>query len=299
MKKRPNYLIFAPSFDPDSGGAIFLHQLAHVLDSLGEDVRLWPWTMEKLSTPAWLKKLSRKPSALWKTPKFDLNPELNTRIARSGDLRPDSIVVYPEVTLGNPLGARNVVRWLLYRPGLKDPYAFTENEMFFRAGEMSDLPDLTGGAPDLYVWNRNPMYRNEQRADRAGACYMVRKGHDKPRIPETENAICIDGMSHAEVAEVFNRCDVFYSYDEATMYSQFAAICGCLSVIVPGLYASRDDWVAAHPMGRYGVAYGLDDLDHARATQSQVGDMLDEKERDSRQTVEAFVARTQSAFGGG
>ncbi|MFM7334251.1 MAG: hypothetical protein ACKO1H_07540 [Tabrizicola sp.] len=140
-----------------------------------------------------------------------------------------------------------MVRWLLYRPGLRDPFSFGKDEMFFRAGEMSDLPDLTGGAPELFLWKINPAYRNEGRADRKGACFLVRKGADKQRIPETADAIQIDGLSHEKVAAIFNQCEVFYSYDEASFYSHYAAVCGCRSVVVPGIYPSREAWVKEHP----------------------------------------------------
>jgi len=286
---RANFLIYAPAYDPDSGGSIFLHQLAHALTTLGEDAALWPWW--ETPRPPLRKRLRRM---LGKPMQLPQDPTLRTRVARPSDLRPETVVVYPEVTLGNPLGAAHVARWLLYKPGLKDPYDFGPGEMFFRAGEMSDLPKITGGAQDLFLWRRNPVYRNENRPGRKGACYMVRKGHEKPRIPETEDAICVDGLSHEETAAVFNRCDTFYSYDEATFYSQYAAICGCDSVIVPGYFADRADWVAAHPIGRVGVAYGLDDLAHARATRDQVAPLLDAQEQAGLETVKAFVTRTQA-----
>jgi hypothetical protein len=124
----------------------------------------------------------------------------------------------------------------------------------------------------------------------------VRKGVDKPRIPQTADAICIDGMSHAEVAVIFNRCEVFYSYDEASFYSQYAAICGCDSVVVPGLYPSRADWVAHHPPARFGVAYGLDDLEHARATRHLVIDQLRAQEAAGLETVRRFISLTEARF---
>jgi len=294
---RPNYIIYAPGFDPDSGGAIFLHQLVHALVSLGEDAALWPWGVPpKRSFGGWLKQVLRKPRLLWQGNAALLrrNPALTTPVARARDLREDTIVVYPEVTLGNPLEARHIARWLLYTPGQKDPYAFTEGEMFFRAGEMSDLPDVTGGAQDLYLWQRHPAYRNEKRPDRKGACYILRKGREKDRIPQTADAICIDGMSHEETAQVFNACETFYSYDEATFYSQYAAICGCTSVIVPGYFRTREDWVASHPIGRVGVAYGLDDLDHARTTREQVAEVLAAQEQAGLETVRSFISRTQT-----
>jgi hypothetical protein len=297
MAGRPNYIVHAPGYDPDSGGSIFLHELVNALNQLGESAFLWPMNWTRPETMAErVRAVLRRPSLLWRLPSFRTNPALNTPVARNRDLRPDSIVVYPEVTLGNPLGARNVVRWLLYRPGLKDPYRFGPDEMFFRAGEMSDLPELTGGAPELFLWRINPAYRNLANPDRGGACYAVRKGAGKPRIAETRGAIPIDGLSHEEIADIFNRCSVFYSYDEATFYSQYAAICGCLSVVVPGLYSSREEWVASHPIARYGVAYGLDDLDHARQTQDQVLGLLQAKQDSGMASVRAFVTATMARF---
>lgn len=304
MKDRPNYIVLAPAYDPDSGGGIFLHELVHALNCLGE--RALIWRADRPAPPkfsARVKSLLRKPSLMWKRPQwsapFALNPDLNTPIAEPTDLQSDSIVVYPEVVPGNPLGARNVVRWLLYKPGLLHPYSFGSDEIFFRASEFCDLPDLTGGAPDLFLWKINPAYHNEGRTDRKGACFIVRKGDSKARVPETEDAIQIDGMSHADIAEVFNQCEVFYSYDEATFYSQYAAICGCLSVVVPALYSSRAEWVQNHPIGRCGVAYGLNDLDHARATMHLVKGDLEAEEAKGLATVRNFVDLTQKRFAPG
>lgn len=298
MPPRPNYLVHAPAWDPDSGGAIFLHHLVHALRQIGEEAYIWPWYRDaKPGTATLARSLLRKPSLMLGYGRRFLNPALDTPIARFGDLRPDSIVVYPEITLGNPLGATNVARWMLYRPGLKDPFSFTPGEMFFRVGEMCDIPEITGGAPDLELWRRHPAYRNRNNPDRTGACYLVRKGHEKPRIPETANAICIDGKSHEEIAAIFNACRTFYSYDEASLYSQFAALCGCESVIVPGLYASREQWVAQHEIGRFGVAYGLDDIDHARTTMHLVDGLLTQKEEQGIDTVRQFIQLTQERFG--
>lgn len=298
MKQPKNYIVYAPNFDETSGGNIFLHLLVHSLNSLGETALLWPWNVPpNREYGKILLGFVRKPSNILNFDrtrrKLTTNPDFNTPQARYSDLHPDSIVVYPEVTLGNPLKAQNVVRWLLYTPGVKDPFEFTKGEMFFRAGEMSDIPGITGGATDLYLWYRNAAYRNENRPDRTGVCYTIRKGKGKPLIPETENAICIDGLSHQETADIFNKCAVFYSYDEATFYSQYAALCGCLSVIVPGQFHDRAEWVRAHPLGRYGVAYGREDAAHALATLHMVDAMLTEKVNDGLRTVEAFIKATQ------
>ncbi|WP_295075858.1 hypothetical protein [Tabrizicola sp.] len=293
----PRYLIVAPPYSPDSGGSIFLHELARALNSLGAPAALWPITRRPSGDwPGRLHDVLRRPSLLWRPRAFVMAPGSDVPVAARHDLTPDSIVAYPEIVLGNPLRARNVVRWLLYRPGLRDPFQFGPDEMFFRAGEMSDLPELTGGAPDLFLWKINPVYQKEGRKDRTGACFLVRKGSDKPRIPETADAVQIDGLSHEDIAAHFNRCEVFYSYDEASFYSQYAAICGCRSVVVPGLYSSREAWVKEHPVARFGVAYGLQDLAHADATRHMVIDLLRAKEAAGLETVRRFIALTEARF---
>ena len=168
--------------------------------------------------------------------------------------------------------------------------------MYFRVDEFADLPELTGGAPDLFMWKVNRTYRNENRPDRSGACFIVRKWRDGPRHPLTENAIQVDGMSHEEINEVFNRCDTFYSYDDATMYSQYAAICGCLSIVLPTGDGSRDQMLANHMLGRYGIAYGLEEekLEHARATRHKVLDLLLEREAEGERTVDRFIELTKA-----
>lgn len=289
-----NYIVLSYPWSENSGGIIFQHNLVDTLNRMGQQAYLWRMgAIVPLGPRGWLRwRLSRGP--------MRTNPELYTPLARRRDLTTDSIVVYPELLPGNPLKANNVVRWLLYQPGLRHPFRFGREEMFFRAGEMCDVPELTGGAPDLYMWKVNPAYRNENRSDRKGVCYLIRKGNAKPRLPQTEaaEAICVDGMSHLEMNEVFNRCEFFYSYDEATMYSQFAAIAGCTSVVVPGMFTSREEWVANHPNGRYGVAYGDSpaELAHARNTRDLLLQDLRAKEEASLDTVRNFINLTQQRF---
>lgn len=271
-----------------------MHNLVHELNQMGE--RAFLWKAEPIYKPG---RRQRLQNFLRPTPILT-NPSLDTPVARKRDLSTNSIVVYPEIVRGNPLQAHNVVRWLLYKPGLLHPFEFGPDEMFFRVGHITDIPEITGGAPDLLMWKINPVYRNENRPDRKGVCYMVRKGHKKPRIPETEakDAVRIDGVSHAEANEIFNRCDTFYTYDEATMFSQFAAICGCTSVVIPGMFASREEWVSQHPNGKFGIAYGTSEgeLEHARATRHLLLEDLQNKENQSLDTVRNFVDLTRERF---
>jgi hypothetical protein len=289
---RHNYIVYSPSYDENRGGVIFLHQLVHVLNEIGERAYLWP------AGPIYRPPFRSRLKTLFRKMPYSVCKDLNTPIAHREDISESSIMVYPELVRGNPLNARNVVRWLLYRPGLRHDYEFSPGEMFFRVGGICDIPELTGGAPDLVVYKVNRSYINEKRANRSGICFIVRKGDHKPRIPETEapDAIQIDGKSHAQINDIFNRCHTFYSYDEATMYSQYAAVCGCVSIVIPGLYGSREEWVRNYELARYGVAYGLEDIPHAVATQDKVLGLLEAEEARGIATVEQFVRLTRARF---
>ncbi|MHA3980229.1 hypothetical protein ACW9UR_21370 [Halovulum sp. GXIMD14794] len=189
------------------------------------------------------------------------------------------------------------MRWLLFQPTARAAETFAKDEMFFCANPMFDRLELTGGAQPLFVWTRDPVYRNENAPTRSGACYIVRKGGDKPRLPETSGGKKIDGLNHREVARIFNESEVFYSYDEATFYSVYAALCGCVSVVVPGQYSSREEWIKALPLAKFGVAYGIDDIAHAKSTMHLVEGLLREEEEKGVESVRQFAEMTQRVFG--
>lgn len=282
------YVVCAFPYDPNSGGGMFLHRLVHELNELGETAVLWPFQ------DFWKDEWSTR-FRLFIRPSSFTRRGLNTPVEWHPKIDDDTIVIYPEIVLGNPLNAKNVVRWLLYYDP-KRHYEFGADDFFVRVDKNFDHPAISGDAPDLFLYEINPAYRDEGRKDRKGACFMVRKGGHKPRIPQTEGAEQLDEKSHEEIAAAFNRCEVFYCYDEATMYSQYAALCGCLSVVIPGSHTTREAWVDGYEIARYGIAYGLDDLDHARETMHLVRPLLEARSEAGIETVRNLVSLTKNHF---
>ncbi len=297
----PTYLAYAPEFDINNGGSIFVHRLVHELRALGEQAYIYPMPEEeptgrRAMLRHWLDRLfgrgksSRKP--------FNTGKDFDTPLYTGATLPENAIVIYTEYTAGNPLGAANVARWLLYKPGyLGRPKTFAKDELFFKGSDFSDDPSISGGAQLLQLFWTNPCYRDLGYPNRSGSCYMMRKRENEGVEHSIEGSVNVDGLSHEDLAEVFNRCETFYCYDDATMYSQYAALCGCDSVVIPWHYPSRKEWAAARPIGTYGVAYGLDDLEHARRTRPLLAANLQQLEEDGLSTVRSFVSVTKARFG--
>lgn len=114
-RQHPIY-VFAPAYSARSAGIRALHYLCHSLNQSG----FLSWLVIYASDSAQDQLLNP-----------DLNSPLLTTEIRdlhfSAGLAP--VVIYPETTKGNPLGAQVVVRWVLNYPGLLGgPRTFSESE---------------------------------------------------------------------------------------------------------------------------------------------------------------------------
>lgn len=273
---KPRFIIWTRPWDEASGGVIALHALCDRLNRLGISAALWPDTKPSLRGRGLLHWLRYAPSYLLRgRRRFDRGP-FDSPIAGVHDLQ-GAVVVYPEVVAANPLGASNVVRWFLHRPAHHTGVAdFGPGDLLFFYVPAFDDPAYDLG-PDrwLRVTYINQVYRQTNFGPREGAAYIVRKGAHRTLDRHPPGAIRIDDLGHAEKAAVFNRVDTFYSYDPYTLYNLYASLCGCLSVVLPEDGVSLEQWApAARPPA---IAYGVDDLDYARRTRT---DLLEKVARD-------------------
>jgi hypothetical protein len=269
----------------------------------GHEAKIWPWVKPGISDLASLngfRKLLRwylkiLPKDLMKS--MNIRSPYNLPLARIGDVK-DAIVIYPEIANGNPLGAKRVVRWLLNKPGFfTGEINYGSNDLFFYYHE------------HFNDWNLNPnkqnhlrvielmsdVYKKTNNGERDGACYMVRKGGNRVLNQHEEGAFKVDALSHREMAEVFNRYKYFVSYDLYTMYSRYAAMCGCIPIVVPDPGMTKEQW-RPEVENRYGIAYGWDDIPWAVHTREKLLNYLEESDLLSRKSVDNFVETSQAHF---
>ena len=79
------------------------------------------------------------------------------------------------------------------------------------------------------------------------------------------------------------------------MYTKFAALCGCKSVVIPLEGVSKEEW-APEPALCYGVAYGFDDLEEAERTKPLLIDEIEKDERASINSVNYFIEKCYAEF---
>lgn len=254
-------------YDPNSGGLICLHRLAHELCMLNQKVYI---------------QASNK------------NNEWHGELL--GDRRLDmskTVVIYPEIICGNPLNGIHVVRWLLNGVGVLggDANSWGDNDLVFKYCDYFTAPRNIDG--ELRILNAEVDFWSEpDLTNRQGECYTVRKGGAKTQDKHSPGSYNIEHIHDKfSLRGVFRTRERFVSYDHATFLSVQAAMAGCLSIVVPDGTHSADEWRAKFPQHKYGLAYGFDDseLEYANNTKHLVKEHIRELEQSGISTVENFI----------
>jgi hypothetical protein len=276
------YVIYAPDYNTNIGGVIVLHKLCHLLNQKNEKAVIWPYGLSKFNNP----------SAIT----FITNPVFNTPLAKQEDLD-SAIVIYPEVVDGNPLSANKVIRWFLHKPGYHTGRVdYGSNELYFFYQEAFNDESINKDKSNLLkiIHFQKEIYYQKNFSQRDGVCYLLRKGKNRTLVHNTKEAILIDNLSHNEIAEIFNKCERFISYDLYSMYSEYAAVCGCISIVVPEKELSKTMWLKSND--RPGIAYGFQDIEYALTTRKYVKTKLEEAEDETNANLILFIKKSKSFF---
>lgn len=314
MKRK--YLIVAPSYAENNGGCIVQHKLCSILNELGYESYIAPFftryyvsefSAANYNLKAGLGFIKRFVKTVIRESKqhknYRTNVAFNTPRLMDLNINFDDnwIVIYPEVTFGNPLHAKNVVRWLLHQPG------YHTNDIFYGKGELLikfnsgiddfSFPGSKTAKSELKVIHY-PLehYNLDNTAEqRTGTAYCLRKGSHKIIQHDLIDSVLIDDKSHAEIAEIFKRVKTFVSYDTYTAYSLFAVLCGCESVVIPDEGVTVDEWYP-NISDRNGIAYGFSDVERARSTAGLVKEYVEAEEKKSIDNVKGFIEEAVSYF---
>lgn len=254
------FLIYAPTYDDNKGGSLVLHRLCHLINELTQhSAYIVPFRYPIKQTHRRIRKFFT--NTLFKPTGYKTNVYWNTPIWSKFSFPRNAIAIYPEITEGNPLEVKNIVRWLLHQPGFHTGnILYGSNELHFKFN--SAIKDfywegctLSRNELKVIYYPIDTYYENKEISKTIESCYMVRKGKEKPFI-HPNNSVCLDGKSHQEISDIFQKSKRFYCYDDYTAYSIFAILSGCQSIVVPDDNTSLTQWYP-NETDRYGIAYGL------------------------------------------
>lgn len=275
------------------GGAIVLHTLCKYLTEYGYDASVF-YVGENYYSPKkkiryWIKQILFMIKDLYKVQmvrlhgekhylgnqKFNGYVDISVRGCKQ-KLLPmvddETVVVYPDTIHGNFMKAKHVVRWLLYYNRYNDEEAYGKDDLFVTFRKVFNDEKLNPGKRILYLaYFDLDLYKQTNYGRRRGRCYIVRKGKERDDLPEQFDGIIIDSLSEREKVKKFNECEYCISYDTQTSYSSIAALCGCISVVIPEKGKTWREYRGTD-QERYGIAFGFtkEEIDWALETKGKV-----------------------------
>lgn len=222
INNKINIVMYTPPYYHKCGGIVVMHYFCKLINEKYNDT-----FCAKLFIPNNLK---------YK------NPFCN-HFARVDEINDNTIVIYPEIVSGNPLNAKNVVRWILLELGIEMPLDHYKN--WYETDLIYHWEPINSNTKQLCCPFYNNIFTNKNLEKRDKICYLVKKGpliHKNIHYIQPSDSICIDDLSLQEKANIFNECKFFYSYDPNTAYILFSAACGCIPIIYPIEGVSEEEY---------------------------------------------------------
>lgn len=314
------YVIVSPR--QEWGGAIVLHVLCKHLNEMGYDarifytnkcayvykrghhVRFWiKWIIFSLYdffNEYNGKRLQKKGNLDSRYDKYVNPPIKNCKRKIFPFIGKNTIVVYPESIYGNFLHSKHVVRWLLYHNIYESlggsPY--DKSDLFFAYRDIFNDFSFNPSNRKLYVaYYDLETYKQYNFGERQGNCYVIRKGRKREDLPQTFDGPIVDELTETEKVKVFNKSKYCISYDTQTAYSMIAALCGCISVVMPEEGKGREDYRQNETS--YGEAFGFseEEIQYSISTRGKLREMYEQKNKDNIIEVENFVNECEKHFG--
>ena len=290
---RKNIIIYThmDKFNINDGGTVVQYYLARILEeTFGQNARIYSSSGKKNTN----------------------NPIFNKYYNYEFPINDDTIVIYCEGTIGNPLNTKSVIRWMLSELGQNVPRTHVDtwgkNELVYYFNselKFNKKPEKIGTIYKLLsVLYINPTIKNLHYNTRADYCYTIRKGahmHKHLRYIHPEPAFEITrAHTQDECIAFFNTYKYFVSYDPLTFLSIIAALCGCISIVYKRDGMTKQEWIQTTAASEYikykgldnlyGIAYGLEDITYAQETLHLVEEQwLDITNYIKYKTVKPFI----------
>lgn len=246
--KKP-FIIYTYDYDPGIGGIKVMHKLCDLLNKAGYPSYLMPIYIN---------------DTFYVSDDYD-TPLVTNEILADID---NAIVIYPEGIKYNPLNAKNVIRWILGPANEADYSTYSKTDVIYWYMDYYYVESLGQRENQLMISELHTDIFKNNHLDRNGNCYAIRKGSPEKLVhPADSYEIKYhDAGDLVKISNIFNTTEKFYCYDNYTFLSVQAAMCGCISIVIPDNTKTKEDWLSGSRFNQYGIAYGEDDIPRAIET---------------------------------
>lgn len=215
------------------------------------------------------------------------------------EMEPDRIAIYIDSTIGNPLNAKRIVRWLSYGSHYYEAYD-TKEIIYYHAPFCKNNKTTKILSPLL--WPR--CLENKGLPRTRMLCHVVKKGWGDlsiqrilntvgiPLIPgvPVESSLDIRWLSHQETVDVFNTTKYFYCFDPCSFLVTMALACGCIVIQHPIPGCTAEEWrYTIGLQGLNGIAYGAENVAHGEATIADAPKDIAKLKQQSENSVDSFI----------
>ena len=277
---RPGYLIVAPPYVSSSAGIHGMYRWCHELNLRGY--------------PCYIVGSDRT------------NPEMNAPLIGWSDARNlcrhGFIAIYPETVSGNPLHAHNVVRWVANRPGLLGgDEVYDDSELVFYHAEqyVPYIRNRITGKFHIPTIDESLFFcEDDDRSKRTLECSYVGKSQWKDGLFDPNKVFQITrGMPpKQELGKLLRASRVLYNFDNSSILTYEAILCGCPVVIIPDGTQTRADYERSE-LGMDGIAWGIEELDRVRVDVPGLRRRYKRVKREFVRQLDNFIAITQRHTG--
>jgi hypothetical protein len=274
-----NFITFSPTpeYIDYIGGVMVNHSLTHYLTELGENSYIYANSTKEGY------KVNLIP---WGT-EIEYDPQNTILICPAGDGEHTFEHYIPENLKNIP----NQVKWLInnqvkYYPKDEKVYKYC-NYFPILENQRIDGSFLSLDIEYDVFFNKN--------LPREGGCYYT-KGHSIKNKYHKDNDLNLDNIyslpssqRNLYLAEVFNSKEYFVCYSHRSFIMALAALCGCTVIVIPFDDTPKEYWEENFPTFKYGISYGIDNLQWALDTKHLVKENIQNIQNKGIESIKLFV----------
>lgn len=272
------YVIFTCSYTPNSAGISCLYRLCDELNRRGY--------------PSFMTGGKETASHLQA-------PLLDTAVAEEICAQ-GYTAIYPETIPGNPLQAPSVIRWVLNRPGLlggDEVYPESERVFYYSDVFRPYIKNRVIGKLYMPTIDESLFYCDDpDLSNRSLECFYIGKSQWQDGIVDRTRAFEItrDTPRKQELGKLFRASRVLYCFDNSTILTYEALLCGCPVVIVPDGTQTKQDYERLE-LGIEGIAWGPAELTDERAPVERLRARYDALKRAYHGQLQKLIDTTPEA----